>query len=80
MEKFNHLDPKTLEIAGIAASVAAGCSPCLEYHFKKAIEVGCTLEQAEEAVELGKMIKSRPVKDMSEYALSLIKKYNVKGN
>jgi len=33
MEKFKHLDEKTIELAGIAASVAGGCSPCLDYHF-----------------------------------------------
>ena len=75
MEQFKHLDPKTIELAGIAASVAGGCRPCLDYHFKKAIEIGCPPEQAAEAVELGKMIKHRPVKDIYEQADKLIKQY-----
>ena len=74
MEKLKHLDPKTIELAGIAASIAGGCRPCLDYHFKKAIEVGCTIEQAKEAIELGKMIKQRPIKDIYEQAEKLIEK------
>ena len=72
MGKFIHLDAKTIEIAGIAASIAGGCSPCLDYHFKKALEVGCTIEQAKEAVELGKMIKQRTINDIVQQAEKLI--------
>jgi len=75
MEQFKHLDAKTIELAGIAASIAGGCRPCLDYHFKKALEVGCTIEQAEEAIELGKMIKQRPIKDIYELAEKLIKQH-----
>jgi len=46
MEQLSHLDVKTIELAGIAASIAGGCRPCLYYHFKKAIEIGCTADQA----------------------------------
>lgn len=72
MEKFKHLDGKTIELAGIAASVAGGCRPCLDFHFKKALELGCSMEQAEEAIELGKMIKQRPINDIYEHADKLI--------
>ena len=78
MEQFVHLDAKTIEFAGIAASIAGGCRPCLDYHFKKAIEVGCTIEQAKEAIELGKMIKQRPIKDIYEQAEKLIEKWSDK--
>jgi AhpD family alkylhydroperoxidase len=47
MEQFKHLDSKTIELAGIAASIAGGCKPCLDYHFKKALEVGCSAGEAE---------------------------------
>lgn len=72
MENFKHLDAKTIELAGISASIAGGCRPCLDYHFKKALEVGCTIEEAKEAVELGKMIKQRPIKDIYDQAEKLI--------
>ncbi|HUV00040.1 MAG TPA: carboxymuconolactone decarboxylase family protein [Bacteroidales bacterium] len=71
MENFKYLDSKTIELAGIAASIAGGCRPCLDYHFKKAIKVGCTVEQVKESVELGKMIKQRPIKDIYEHAENL---------
>ena len=72
MEQFKHLDEKTIELAGIAASIAGGCRPCLDYHLKKAIEVGCTHEQIKESVELGKMIKQRLIKDIYDHAENLI--------
>ena len=72
MEEFNHLDAKTVELAAISASIAGGCLPCLNYHFKKALEIGCTLEQASEAVELGKIIKQKPIADIFEKAEKLI--------
>ena len=75
MELFKHLDEKTIELAGIAASVAGGCRPCLDFHFKKAIEIGCTIGQVTEAIELGKMIKQRPIKDIYEQAEKLIEKH-----
>lgn len=78
MEQFKHLDEKTIELAGISASIAGGCRPCLDYHFKKALEIGCTLEQAKEAIELGKMIKERPIKDIYEQAEKLIEKWSNK--
>jgi len=72
MEQFKHLDSKTVELAGIAASIAGGCRPCLDYHFKKGIEAGCTIDQIKEAIELGKMIKQRPIKDIYGQAEKLI--------
>jgi AhpD family alkylhydroperoxidase len=72
MEPFKHLDEKTIELAGIAASIAGGCRPCLDFHFKKAIEIGCTIDQAREAIELGKMIKQRPITDIYEHAEKLL--------
>lgn len=73
MDNFKHLDSKTLELAAISASIAGGCRPCLDYHFKKALEVGCSLDQVKEAIELGKMIKQRPIKDIYEQAEKLIR-------
>ena len=72
MNNFKYLDSKIIGLAGIATSVAGGCRPCLDYHFKKALEVGCSLDQVKESVELGKMIKQRPIKDIYEHAENLI--------
>jgi len=72
MEEIKHLDAKTIELAGIAASIAGGCRPCLDYHFKKALEFGCTINQVKEVIELDKMIKQRPINDIYEHAEKLI--------
>lgn len=72
MKKFVYLDEKTIELAGVAASVAGGCRPCLDYHFKKALALGCTYEQLGEVIELGKMIRERPIKDIYKQAEKLI--------
>jgi AhpD family alkylhydroperoxidase len=72
MDQFKYLDSKTIELAGIAASIAGGCKPCLDYHFKKALEIGCTAGETAEAIELGKMIKQRPIKDIYKQAEKLI--------
>ena len=80
MEKFKHLDAKTIELAGIAASIAGGCRPCLDYHFKKALDLGCTKEQAGEAIELGKMIKQRPINDIYDHAEKLLGNDNKDNN
>jgi AhpD family alkylhydroperoxidase len=72
MEKFRHLDAKTVELAAISASISGGCLPCLNYHFKKALDIGCTVDQVSEAIKLGKMIKQKPIKDIFEKAEKLI--------
>jgi AhpD family alkylhydroperoxidase len=79
MEKFKHLDAKTAELAGISASIAGGCLPCLIYHFKKALEIGCTVDQASEAIKLGKIIKQKPIADIFEKAEKLIQE-TIKNN
>jgi len=73
MENFKYLDSKTIELAAIAASIAGGCRPCLDYHFKKALESGCTPDEIKETVELGKMIRQRPITDINEHADTLLK-------
>ncbi len=72
--QFEHLDPQTIELAGISASIAGGCRPCLDFHFKKALEVGCSIDQVKEAIVLGKMIKQRPINDIYGHAEKLLNK------
>jgi AhpD family alkylhydroperoxidase len=72
MNNYTHLDAKTVELAAISASIAGGCRPCLDHHFRKALENGCTIEQIQEAIELGKMIKQRPIQDIYDQAEKLV--------
>ncbi len=50
---------KTLEIAAVAASIAANCVPCTSLHVAKARELGVSEEDITEALELAKLVKDR---------------------
>jgi len=66
------LDPKTTELIAIGSSIAGNCLPCLRYHFAEAIKNGCTVQEIDEAIKLGKMIKERPINDIYKLAEDLI--------
>ena len=67
-------DPRTKELIGIGAAFGANCMRCLRYHFKEAVKAGCTIEEIHAAVDLAKIIKENPAKDISELAERLIAK------
>ena len=66
------LDSKTNELIAIGASIGGNCLPCLRFHFAEAIKNGCTIQEIEEAVKLGKMVKERPINDIYKLADDLI--------
>lgn len=72
MENYVFLDPKTTELIAIGASIGGNCLPCLRYHFAEAVKNGCTVEEIEEAVSIGKMVKERPINDIYKLADDLI--------
>ena len=65
-------DDKTRELIAIGASIAAGCEPCLKYHFAEAKKAGCSPEEMKAAAGLGRMIKERPIAAIYELADKLI--------
>lgn len=66
------IDPKTSELIAIGSSIAGNCLPCLRYHFAEAIKNGCTIQEIEEAIKIGKMVKERPINDIYKLAEDLI--------
>ena len=68
----SHLEPKIAELIAIGASIGGNCLPCLRYHFAEAIKNGCTIQEIEEAIKLGKMVKERPINDIHKLAEDLI--------
>ena len=46
----NVLDGKTKELIAIVCSVMADCVPCIEYHYKKAVEYGANEEEIMDAL------------------------------
>lgn len=65
---------KTKELISVAASVAANCKPCLQYHYKKAVELGNSEENIITAMKIGEMIKDQPAKHMRSAANTLLGK------
>ena len=66
------LDAKTSELAAVAASVAANCLPCLKYHFSKAKDSGCSIDDIREAIKIADMVKQQPAKHMQELVEQLL--------
>jgi AhpD family alkylhydroperoxidase len=68
------LDARTRELIAIGASIAGNCLPCLRYHFAEAIKADCSLEEIQQAVELSKMVKQRPIDDIDKLATDLVER------
>jgi len=51
------MNEKISVLVAIGASVTANCKPCLEFHTKKAREVGLGEEEIQQAVDIGLMVK-----------------------
>ncbi len=51
------LDNRTKELIAIAASIAASCQSCLEYHVGKAAEFGVDQQDIAQAVEVGRTVR-----------------------
>ena len=65
-------DPKIVELIAIGASIGGNCLPCLRFHFAEAIKLGVSINEIEEAIKLGKMVKERPINDIYKLAEDLI--------
>ncbi|GAB4139347.1 MAG: hypothetical protein Fur0015_10270 [Ignavibacteriales bacterium] len=74
------LDAKTSELIAVGASIGGNCLPCLRYHFAEALKLGCTIQQIEEAIKIGKMVKERPINDIYKLADDLISREKEKIN
>jgi len=72
MPQTSILNVQQRELIAIGASIGGNCLPCLRHHFAEAIKAGCTLEEIAEAIELSKMVKERPIKDIYRLADELL--------
>ena len=66
------LGERQRELIAIGASIGGNCLPCLRHHFAEAVTAGCTLAEIEEAIELSKAVKERPIKDIYRLAGELL--------
>ena len=65
-------DSKTTELIAIGSSIAGNCLPCLRYHFAEAIRLGVSIDEIQEAIKIGKMVKERPINDIYKLADDLL--------
>jgi AhpD family alkylhydroperoxidase len=66
------LTPKVQELIAISASIAGNCLKSLRYHFLEAMKAGCKMDEIEEAVNIARSIKERPINDIYEIAINLL--------
>ena len=66
------LDNKTRELVAIGASIGCNCVSCMEWHYKKCIDLGIPKQTIKEAIEIAKMVKEAPKKKIYETADKLL--------
>ncbi len=65
------LDELTKELVAVGASVAANCHPCVQYHVKKAREVGAGGQQIKDAIGVGKVVRKGAASKMDQLVSTL---------
>ncbi len=63
---------KEKELVYIGASVAAGCKPCTNYHFKKVKEAGASYEEIKQAISDTKCVRIGAKEIMEAHGLKLL--------
>ncbi|HMB24788.1 MAG TPA: carboxymuconolactone decarboxylase family protein [Anaerolineales bacterium] len=56
VHEANVLDKKTKELIAVACSVMADCVPCIEWHYKQAVDAGATRDEVAEALAISMAI------------------------
>lgn len=74
------LNQQVTELIAIGSSIAGNCLPCLRYHFAEAMRLGVSIDEIQEAIKIGKMVKERPINDIYKLADDLISREKEKIN
>ena len=61
------MDEKTAVLVAIGASVTANCKPCLEFHARKAREMGLREKELQDAIDVGLMVKKGSIDVMKGF-------------
>jgi AhpD family alkylhydroperoxidase len=61
------MDPRTKELAAIAASVAGRCQPCFKHHLGKALELGIDEDEIKEIITLAERVGNAGGQRMSDF-------------
>jgi len=62
------LDRRTNELVGLAAAIAGHCQPCFDFHYRKALELGVSLDEIRAAVALARAVRAAGDRHMDEHA------------
>jgi AhpD family alkylhydroperoxidase len=54
----NTLDKRTKELIALACSVMADCVPCINHHYKEAVQAGATTNEISEAMAISMAISA----------------------
>lgn len=65
-------DERTTELLALAASVAANCQACVEYHVGKATESGVSQDELAQVVEIGRMVRRGAAANVDKVADGLL--------
>lgn len=52
------MDKKTEEMIALGVSYALNCHPCLEFHKRKAAELGLTDDEMQQAIQIGENVRN----------------------
>ncbi len=70
------LTVKEKELVNIGASVATGCKPCTDYHFKKVRQAGATDEEIKDVITYAMMVRDSAKEIMENYGLEQMEPAN----
>lgn len=71
------LNFKERELVAVVASVAVGCKPCLNYHFKKVREAGASNEEIKQVIEVAISVLDSAKRIMEANALKHLGLYKI---
>jgi len=71
LEDGQTIDEKTLELIAVGASMAACCTPSLEYHIAAARKAGASPEELAAAIQIGKKVQQTPADIMAQSCIKL---------
>lgn len=70
------MDEKTAVLVAIGASVTANCKPCLEFHARKAREMGLREKELQDAIDVGLMVKKGSIDVMKGFVQKVMGQRN----
>ena len=66
------LSEKEKEMVALGSAIGGNCIPCLEWHYKKCVELGFSREEMQEAISMAKKVKAVPNNKIFETADKLL--------